>query len=87
MEGKNYLIKMINDNTEIIKVLNSKVVKFLSPPNPFFISRDGNKASMSHTQQSEIDDCMDFMAQEKAEELKMIIDPPKYASKAKGGEK
>ncbi len=57
-EGNNYLIRMINDNANVINVLNSKAVKFLSPPNPFYLSRDGNKASMSQTQQTEIDNSM-----------------------------
>ena len=57
-EGVNYLIKMINDNVDVINSLNSKAVKYLSPPNPFYLSKDGNKASMSQTQQSEIDSCM-----------------------------
>jgi hypothetical protein len=43
---------MINDNVHVLNLLNSKAVKFLSPPNPFYLSRDGNKASMSQTQQS-----------------------------------
>jgi len=43
---------MINDNIHVLNLLNSKAVKFLSPPNPFYLSRDGNKASMSQTQQS-----------------------------------
>jgi hypothetical protein len=42
---------MINDNVNIINILNGKAVKFLSPPNPFYLSRDGNKFSMSLTQQ------------------------------------
>jgi hypothetical protein len=50
-EGNNYLVKIINDNTNVINTLNSKSVKFLSPPNPFYLSRDGNKSSMSQTQQ------------------------------------
>ena len=49
---------MINDNANVINVLNSKAVKFLSPPNPFYLSRDGNKAIMSQTQQTEIDNSM-----------------------------
>lgn len=74
---------MINDNTNVINVLNGKAVKFLSPPNPFYLSRDGNKASMSHTQQLEIDNSMETLAREKAQELRMIINPPKFVSEAK----
>ena len=58
---------MINDNTNVINVLNGKAVKFLSPPNPFYLSRDGNKASMSQTQQTEIDNCMEILAKAKAQ--------------------
>lgn len=53
---------MINDNTNAINVLNSKAVKFLSPPNPFYLSRDGNKTSMSQTQQTQIDNSMELLA-------------------------
>ena len=82
VDNGNYLIKMINDNANILKNLNEKRALFLSPPNPFFLSCDGNKTSMSHTQQQDIEECMEVMAQEKAEELRFMIDPPKYVSKA-----
>lgn len=87
LDGKNYLIKMINDNTDLINALNSKTFKFLTPPNPFFISRDGNRGSMSQTEQDNISECMELMASEKAYELRLLIDPPKFVVKAKGVEK
>lgn len=74
---------MINDNVNIINILNGKAVKFLSPPNPFYLSRDGNKFSMSLTQQQEIDKCMQILAKEKAQELRMMINPPDFVSQAK----
>ena len=74
---------MINDNVNVINILNGKAVKFLSPPNPFYLSRDGNKSSMSVTQQQEIDKCMEILAKEKAQELRMMINPPDFVSQAK----
>ena len=74
---------MINDNVNVINILNGKAVKFLSPPNPFYLSRDGNKSSMSVTQQQEIDKCMEILAKEKAKELRMMINPPDFVSQAK----
>jgi hypothetical protein len=61
-EGRNYLIKMVSDNAIVIDILNVGTFKFLSPPNPFYLSKDGNKSSMSQTQQTEINDCMELLA-------------------------
>jgi hypothetical protein len=38
---------MVYDNANLINLLDKKNVKFISPPNPFFISQDGNKQGMS----------------------------------------
>lgn len=34
----NYLLKMGNDNADLINLANFKKTKFISPPNPFFLS-------------------------------------------------
>jgi len=39
---------MVYDNGRIINSANQrKIGNFISPPNPFFLSQDGNKESMS----------------------------------------
>ena len=48
--GMNYLLKMSNDNADMINLANFKKTKFISPPNPFFLSEDGNLTSMHQTQ-------------------------------------
>ena len=50
-ENRNYLNKMINDNIDIINGLNHKRVVYMTPPNPFFLSSDGNKSNMPKTEQ------------------------------------
>jgi hypothetical protein len=42
---------MVNDNANIINFVNKKNVYFISPPNPFFLTQDGNKQGMSSHQQ------------------------------------
>jgi hypothetical protein len=46
---------MIYDNANIINLVNKKDIHFISPPNPFFISQDGNKQGMSNTLQNKIE--------------------------------
>ncbi len=57
---------MIYDNANLINIINKKTKKFISPPNPFFISDDGNKQGMSTKQQLQIEEAMQFMAKQKA---------------------
>lgn len=43
-EDQNYLSKMVYDNANVISAVNlKKQVNFISPPNPFFLTQDGNK--------------------------------------------
>jgi hypothetical protein len=44
----------MNDNAQIINIANFKKTKFISPPNPFFLSEDGNIHGMSSKQQTNI---------------------------------
>jgi len=46
-DGVNYLLKISNDNADMINLANFKKTKFISPPNPFFLSEDGNLQGMS----------------------------------------
>jgi hypothetical protein len=57
----NYLLKINNDNADMINLANFKKTKFISPPNPFFLSEDGNLQGMSGKQKQDINDCMDVL--------------------------
>jgi hypothetical protein len=43
-------LKINNDNADLINAANFKKTKFISPPNPFFLSQDGNLTGMSAKQ-------------------------------------
>lgn len=81
-EEQNYLCKIIYDNANVITKVNSKKSGiFISPPNPFFLSQDGNKESMSQKEKYRIEEAMELIAKEKAFELKIMLDQPEYMSK------
>jgi len=46
----NYLLKIGNDNADMINLAKFKKIKFILPPNPFFLSEDGNLQTMSVNQ-------------------------------------
>lgn len=50
----NYLLKINNDNADLINIANFKKTKFISPPNPFFLSEDGNINGMGDKQRKDI---------------------------------
>jgi hypothetical protein len=50
----NYLLKINNDNVDLINVANFKKTKFISSPNPFFLSEDGNISGMGEKQRKDI---------------------------------
>lgn len=52
--ASNYLLKMANDNADLINIANFKKTKFISPPNPFFFSEDGNAKGMTQQQEQDI---------------------------------
>ena len=72
--GMNYLLKISNDNVDMINLANFKKTKFVSPPNPFFLSEDGNIGSMSQEQKSQINECMKLIARERTVDLKMAVE-------------
>lgn len=72
--GINYLLKINNDNADMINLANFKKTKFISPPNPFFLSEDGNLQGMSFKQKQDINDCMDLLAKERGIDLRMAVE-------------
>jgi hypothetical protein len=72
-EGVNYLLKISNDNADMINLANFKKTKFISPPNPFFLSEDGNLQGMSQKQKENISECMEVITRERTIDLKMIV--------------
>ena len=52
---------MSNDNVDLINIANFKKTKFISPPNPFFLSEDGNISSMTQKQKDDINICQDIL--------------------------
>jgi hypothetical protein len=69
----NYLLKINNDNADMINLANFKKTKFISPPNPFFLSEDGNIQGMSAKQKQDINDCMDTINKERGIDLRMSV--------------
>lgn len=56
--------KMVYDNGIIINTANQrKICNFISPPNPFFLSQDGNKESISVKLKENIESTMEYFAQ------------------------
>ena len=64
---------MITDNEGILESLNQKNSVFLRKTNPFFITSSGNVPGMS---ESHINQILEFLSEEKAKELKMMIESP-----------
>lgn len=55
---------MVYDNGIIINTANQrKICNFISPPNPFFLSQDGNKESISVKLKQNIESTMEYFAQ------------------------
>lgn len=71
---------MANDNADLINLANFKKTKFISPPNPFFLSEDGNLSSMSPQQQQDIQTFLSQLAQERALMLKITLEGTPYTT-------
>ncbi len=57
----------------MINLANFKKTKFISPPNPFFISEDGNLQGMSSKQKDDINICMEIINKERGIDLRMSV--------------
>ena len=68
----------------MINLANFKKTKFISPPNPFFLSEDGNIQGMSSKQKQDIDDSMDVLNKERALDVKMSIEGGIFIMKSGG---
>lgn len=66
---------MIVDTQKIIENINAQKNSFLQPPNPFFIPLESQIPNMSI---STLNQLLEALSQEKALELKMMIESPFY---------
>lgn len=57
----------------MINLANFKKTKFISPPNPFFLTEDGNLQGMTGKQKQDISDCMETINKERAIDLRMAV--------------
>lgn len=80
----NYLLKISNDNADMINLANFKKTKFISPPNPFFLTEDGNVQGMTGKQKQDIADCMELINKERAIDLRMAVSGDIFVYKARG---
>lgn len=75
----------------MINLANFKKTKFISPPNPFFLSEDGNLQGMSAKQKQDINDCMEIINKERTIDLRMAVSGGIFVLKpqkaVKGGSK
>lgn len=72
---------MISDNVNLINGLNEWKDNLIYPPNPFFVNEDGSYQGMTKKQYKEIQESMEILANEKAQQLKCVINPPKFVAK------
>ena len=79
----NYILKMANDNADLINLANFKKTKFISPPNPFFLSEDGNLTSMAPNQKEQIDRCLTFINKERAIDLRLAVEGAPFVLSSK----
>jgi hypothetical protein len=80
----NYLLKISNDNADMINLANFKKTKFISPPNPFFLTEDGNVQGMTGKQKQDIADCMELINKERAIDLRMAVSGDIFLHKPRG---
>jgi hypothetical protein len=69
----NYITKIIIDNAVIISNFNKKQDIFHNSPNPFFLMDNAKAKGMSS---STINSLNEILSEEKAQELKMMLDSP-----------
>jgi hypothetical protein len=81
--GMNYLLKMSNDNADMINIANFKKTKFISPPNPFFLSEDGNLNSMAPSQKEQIDRCITIIHKEHTIDLRLAVQGAPFVVQSK----
>ena len=74
---------MSNDNADMINLANFKKTKFISPPNPFFLSEDGNITSMPQTQKEQIDRCITFIHKERTVDLRLAVEGAPFVIQSK----
>lgn len=73
---------MANDNADLINLANFKKTKFISPPNPFFLSEDGNLRSMTQQQQNDIQKFLQLLNEERTTELRIAVQGAPFLLKA-----
>ena len=74
---------MGNDNADMINIANFKKTKFISPPNPFFLSEDGNISSMSQQQKEQIERCVTVINKERTTDLRLAVEGAVFVMKSR----